>query len=147
VRVANKREVSAHGMPICAACGISTEVILPRWKRRAACLSELDPNLSQILSGAGPLLLEEILAFHTRNFAETRTTLEPLAHRAVALDPSDVNAYAALGWVLETKVDHEAAPGRAEQALALNANCADAYQLKGVSRCSRASIAMDARPC
>ena len=95
---------------------------------------ELDPNLSQPYQGLVYSYLEEILAFHTRTFAETRTTVEPLAHRAVALDPSDANAYAVLGWVSETEGDHEAALGRAEQALALNGNCADAYRLKGVSQ-------------
>jgi tetratricopeptide (TPR) repeat protein len=35
--------------------------------------------------------------------------------------------------VLRTEGDHEGALDRAEQALALNANCADAYRLKGLS--------------
>jgi adenylate cyclase len=94
---------------------------------------ELDHNLSQAYQGLVYSCVEEILVFHTRDLVETRTTVEPLAHRAVALDPSDANAHAALGWVLETEGDHEAALNRTERALALNVNCADAYRLKGMS--------------
>jgi tetratricopeptide (TPR) repeat protein len=94
---------------------------------------ELDPNLSPAYQGVVYSYIDEIRAFGTIDHAEILATVRPLAHRAVALDPSDANAHAALGWVFETEGDHEAALDRAEQALALNANCADAYRLKGVS--------------
>ncbi len=94
---------------------------------------QLDPNLSQAYQGLVYSYIDEIRIFNTRGHDETLPIVEPLAHRAIALDPNDANAHAALGWVLETAGDHEGALDRAEQALALNPNCADAYRLKGVS--------------
>jgi adenylate cyclase len=94
---------------------------------------ELDPNLSQAYQGLAYSYLDEIRVFGTRSWAETRIIAEPLARRAVALDPNDASAHAVLGWVLETVGDHEAALDRAKRALELNANCADAYRLKGLS--------------
>jgi adenylate cyclase len=94
---------------------------------------QLDPNLSQAFQGLVYSYIDEIRVFNTRSHGETLPIVEPLAHRAIALDPNDANAHAALGWVLETAGDHKGALDRAEQALALNPNCADAYRLKGVS--------------
>ena len=106
---------------------------------------ELDPNLSAAYQGLVYSYVDEIQtgAWKSRPMAEANLSaidhakilaiLRPLAHRAIALDPSDANAHAALGWVLRIEGDLEGALDRAEQALALNGNCADACRLKGMS--------------
>jgi adenylate cyclase len=94
---------------------------------------DLDPNLSPAYQGLVYTYLDEIRLFATRSLDETGAVVEPLARRAVALDPNDSGAHAALGWVLSTRGDHAASVDRSERALALNPNSADAYRLKGVS--------------
>jgi len=94
---------------------------------------ELDPNFSQAYQGLVYTYLDKIRLLGKGRIDETFRPVEALARRAVALDPSDAKAHAALGWVLQTLGDPKAALDRATQALGLNNNCAEAYQLKGVS--------------
>jgi adenylate cyclase len=94
---------------------------------------ELDPNFSHAYQGLVYTHLDKIRLLGKGRIDETMRGVEALARRAVALDPSDAKAHAALGWVLQTLGDPQAAVDKAEQALALNNNCVEAFQLKGVS--------------
>jgi adenylate cyclase len=109
----------------------------PVENNRARCLFEraieLDPNFSQAYQGLVYTYLDRLRLFGERIVDETLTSIESLARRAVALDPHDAKAHAALGWVLQTRGDPAAALDRAYQALSLNNNCAEASQLLGVN--------------
>jgi adenylate cyclase len=94
---------------------------------------ELDPNFSQAYQGLVYTHLDKIRLLGKGRIDESMKRIEALARRAVALDPSDAKAHAALGWVLQTLGDPQAAVDKATQALALNNNCVEAFQLKGVS--------------
>ena len=95
---------------------------------------ELDPNFSQAYQGLVYAYLDKIRLFDATSSPEMLSKVETLARRAVALDPQDAKAHAGLGWVLQTLADLEGALDRAKRALALNANCAEAYRLKGVTQ-------------
>jgi adenylate cyclase len=94
---------------------------------------KLDPNFSQAYQGLVYTYLDKMRLYGIDSAAGTLADVEALARQAVALDPNDAAAHAGLGWVLQTEADQEAALDQARQALELNANCALAYHLKGVS--------------
>jgi adenylate cyclase len=94
---------------------------------------ELDLNFSQAYQGLVYTYLDRVRLLGTGRIDQRLDQVEALARRAIALDPSDAKAHAALGWVLQTAGDPRAGIDRANHALALNSNCAEAYRLKGAS--------------
>jgi adenylate cyclase len=71
--------------------------------------------------------------FQTRNLAETLTSAEALARRAVALDGADAEAHSTLGATLCSRGDYEGALAEAERALAISPNLAVAHATLGAT--------------
>jgi adenylate cyclase len=65
--------------------------------------------------------------------AETQSSAEALARRAVALDGADAEAHSTLGLTLWLRGDHEGALAEVERALTLSPNLAFAHFLLGAT--------------
>jgi adenylate cyclase len=94
----------------------------------------LDPEFSPAYQGLVFSYLDDAVLYLTRKTLEAAEMADPLARKAVVLDPSDARAYVALAYVAFTRGELEIALANAEQGLALNPNCAGAYWSK--SGCS-----------
>jgi adenylate cyclase len=75
--------------------------------------------------------LDAVLYFQS-SFAQAGDLAEPLARKAVALDPDDAEAYAVMAVVHASRGDLASELAAAEEALARNANCALALQIRGI---------------
>ena len=75
--------------------------------------------------------VQDGIHYRTSPIEKARECAEALAMRALALDPNDAGAHAALGFVAQMGNDLPAALAKAEEALSLNPNDGDALRLKG----------------
>jgi adenylate cyclase len=93
---------------------------------------DLDPTFS---GGYGGLAAAQAQAadFHTRGIAETLSSAEALARRAVTLDGTDAEARTVLGTALLMSGDYEGALAEAERALATTPNLAFAHHILGTT--------------
>jgi TolB-like protein len=94
----------------------------------------LDPEFSPAHQGLVFSYLDDAILYLTRKTVEAAELADPLARKAVLLDPSDARAYVALAYVAFARGDLETALANAEQGLALNPNCTGAHWSK--SGCS-----------
>jgi adenylate cyclase len=95
---------------------------------------DLDPTFGGGYRGLAMAQLVAAGGFQTRNLAETLTSAEALARRAVALDGADAEAHSTLGATLCSRGDYEGALAEAERALAISPNLAGAHATLGATR-------------
>jgi adenylate cyclase len=95
---------------------------------------DLDPTFSGGYTGLAMAQLVAAGGFQTRNLAETLTSAEALARRAIALDGADAEAHSTLGATLCSRGDYEGALAEAERALAITPNLAGAHATLGATR-------------
>jgi hypothetical protein len=75
--------------------------------------------------------VQDGLHYRTSPLAKVRACAEELTLKALALDPTDAGAHAALGFVAQMENNLPVALTKAEKALAINPNDGDALRLKG----------------
>ena len=93
----------------------------------------LDPGYASAYGGLAWSHMAASSVFGVITVAESCLLSEPLARKAIALDENDTEARARLALAVFLKGDIEGAIQEAEQALATNENCADAFGVKGAA--------------
>jgi TolB-like protein/tetratricopeptide (TPR) repeat protein len=106
---------------------VENEIALSLFRRATS----LDPTFSRAFQGWAGAQVEEGSLYFTRPMIEAIKLAEPLAHKAIALDPSDGSAHAILALVQIGGGNLEAAHNASEQALALTPNSPMALLVKG----------------
>jgi adenylate cyclase len=94
---------------------------------------DLDPTFGGGYRGLAMAQVVAASGFQTCNLAETLTSAEALARRAVALDGADAEAHSTLGATLYSRGDYEGALAEAERALAISPNLAMAHATLGAT--------------
>jgi adenylate cyclase len=92
---------------------------------------DLDPSFAGGYIGLASAISAAATAFGTAVLAQTQSSEETLARRAIAIDPGNAEAYVCLSVALRNRADLEGALAEAERALALCPNAASAYGRKG----------------
>jgi adenylate cyclase len=93
---------------------------------------DLDPTFSGAYVGLA-IAQAQAADFQTRGRAETMSSTEVLARRAVALDGGDAEARSLLANTLWCRGDYEGALAEAERAMAMTPNLAFAHHMFGTS--------------
>jgi adenylate cyclase len=88
---------------------------------------DLDPTFAGGYTGLAWAQLQAGTVFITGSFAQTQTSAEALARRAVALDDADAEARSCFGQALRHRGDYEGALAEAERALTTTPNLASAH--------------------
>ena len=88
---------------------------------------DLDPTFAGGYTGLAWAKLQAGTVFSTGGFAETQSSAEELARRAVALDDADAEARSCFGQALRHRGDYEGALAEAERALTTTPNLASAH--------------------
>jgi adenylate cyclase len=109
-------------------CGIEENEKARDYLRQAI---KLEPNLSKAYQWLVYVYVQDGIHYRTSPLEQARGCAEELAMKALALDPNDAGAHAALGFVAQIENDLPAALSKAEDALLLNPNDGDALRLKG----------------
>jgi adenylate cyclase len=91
---------------------------------------ELDPRFAAPHAWLVHTYLSKIYLFYSRNPAEAMRLAETHGLRAVALDPNDATAYAALAWTAAAAGDAAGGLARADRALAINPNQVEAHSCR-----------------
>ncbi len=90
----------------------------------------LDPEFAEAYAQLALATLEKV--YYGGLLPETQTALAaPLIDRALVLDPSNSEAYRALGYLKRYELDVPAAKAAFERAIELNPNNASAYEMYG----------------
>jgi adenylate cyclase len=98
--------------------------------------TEIDFGFASVYVGLALVYIRDALFHGTRATVEAARLAEVEARRAVAIDPNDSNALAALGTAYVIGGNPAAAMDCAERALMLNRNCASTHWVKAaVLRC------------
>jgi adenylate cyclase len=92
---------------------------------------DLDPTFAGGYTGLAWAQLQAGTVFITGSFAQTQTSAEALARRAVALDDADAEARSCFGQALRHRGDYEGALAEAERALTTTPNLASAHGVRG----------------
>ena len=92
---------------------------------------ELDPGFAPAYCGMALTYCMSAATFYSMDYAEGCSLAEQFARKAIALDESDADAHAWLGWALFLSGDHEGARQEAEYARSISTNCAEALAVKG----------------
>jgi adenylate cyclase len=95
--------------------------------RRSA---DLDPNFSPAFQGLVYCIMDNAVLYLRHSMAAALELAEPMARKAVVLDPTDAGGYIALAYIHFGHGNLTASLAAAEQALELNPNCAGAYWSK-----------------
>ena len=123
---------SMLGPPISGACGISPKSLrTTTFSRRASFSRPLIsiPPSPEATRASRWLTIRLLPTSGARPPNEAHSSAEPLAHRAIALDPADAEAHAALARArLVSRGDYGGALAAAGQALALSPNLASAHR-------------------
>ena len=93
----------------------------------------VDPTFAGGYKGLAWAQGQAASVLQTRSLAETQSSAEALARRAVALDGADAEAHSTLGLTLWLRGDYEGALTEVEQALTLSPNLAFAHFLLGAT--------------
>jgi adenylate cyclase len=94
--------------------------------------TKLDPMFSRAYQACAHALAEQATLNFTRSIAEAYNLAEPLARKAIVLDPNDGSAHAILGALYGGRGDAKAALASAELALELEPDSPLALNLKGL---------------
>lgn len=94
---------------------------------------DLDPGYASAYGGLAWSHMAASSVFGVITMAQGCALSEPLARKAVALDEDDAEVRARLALAVFLKGDIDAAIEESERALAANANCADAFGVKGAA--------------
>ena len=86
---------------------------------------DLDPTFSGAYVGLA--IARSQAYFHARDLPETLSSIEALAHRAVALDGADAEARSLLATALRRRGDCEGGLAEAARALTISPNLAAAH--------------------
>jgi adenylate cyclase len=121
-------EVYERGLWHFGRCGIEENERARDYLQRAIALG---PDLSKAYQWMTYVHVQDGIHYRTRPLGQSRDCAEAMAMNALALDPNDAGAHAALGFVAQMENDLPAALAKAEDALALNPNDGDALRLKG----------------
>ena len=121
-------EVYERGLWHFGQCGIEENERARDYLQQAI---ELEPGLSKAYQWMVYVYVQDGIHYRTSPIEKARECAEVLAMRALALDPNDAGAHAALGFVAQMRNDLPAALAKAEEALSLNPNDGDALRLKG----------------
>ena len=90
---------------------------------------DIDPTFAGGYTGLAMAYHQVVTDLRARPPNEAHGSAEPLAHRAIALDPADAEAHATLARArLVSRGDYGGALAEAEQALALSPNLASAHR-------------------
>ncbi|HVC55886.1 MAG TPA: tetratricopeptide repeat protein [Stellaceae bacterium] len=92
---------------------------------------ELDPGFAAGHSYLAGTCLQSASQFQRRSIAQALAAADPLARRAVALDPTDAQARSILAAVHLYRGDAEGMRAEAERALAMSPNLAHAHGILG----------------
>jgi adenylate cyclase len=109
-------------------CGIEENEKARNYLQQAI---KLEPHLSRAYQWMVYVYVQDGLHYRTSPIEKARACAEELAMKALALDPTDAGAHAALGFVAQMENNLPAALAKAEEALAINPNDGDALRLKG----------------
>jgi tetratricopeptide (TPR) repeat protein len=90
----------------------------------------IDPQFAQPHAWLVHTYLNEIYLFHTLDNATAVARAEQHGLRAVALDPNDATAHAALAWAASAIGDAAAGLARADRALTINPNHLEAHRCR-----------------
>jgi adenylate cyclase len=90
----------------------------------------IDPQFAQPHAWLVQTYLNEIYLFHTLDHATAVQLAERHGLRAVELDPDDATAHVALAWTAAATGDALAGLARADRALTINPNHADAHRCR-----------------
>jgi adenylate cyclase len=93
----------------------------------------IDPQFAQPHAWLVQTYLNDLYVFHLRDNAAAVALAETHGLRAVALDPNDATAHAALAWTASAAGDAVAGLARAERALAINPSHVDAHRCRTAS--------------
>ena len=93
----------------------------------------LEVNFSPGYDGLAWTHLMESSTFSRVSIAEGCARSEPLARRAIELDPGNAEARARLALTVYMAGEKDAAIAEADHALAVSPNCADAYGVRGAA--------------
>ena len=93
---------------------------------------DIDKNFAGGYRGLASTMVMAATQFQTITLGELQRLYEPLARRAVALDPGDAEAHTVFAMVFQMRGDFPAALVETEQALAMTPNSPYAHGQKGV---------------
>jgi adenylate cyclase len=93
---------------------------------------ERDTTFAPAYYGLARSHFDDAVLYFQCSFAQAADLADPLARKAVALDPDDGEAYAVMAVVHAARGDLASELAAAEEALARNANCALALQIRGI---------------
>jgi adenylate cyclase len=94
---------------------------------------ELDPSFADGYCGVAMTRMHAATVFGTRTLADVRTSAQPLARQALALDGANALAHSCLSNALFLCGDHRGAWAEADRALALSPNLASGYWRRGAA--------------
>jgi adenylate cyclase len=109
-------------------CGIEENEKARNYLQQAI---KLEPHLSKAYQWMVYVYVQDGIHYRTSPIEKARACAEELATKALALDPADAGAHAALGFVAQMENNLPVALAKAEEALAINPNDGDALRLKG----------------
>jgi adenylate cyclase len=92
---------------------------------------EFDPTFALPHHGLAQTYFDDAHLYLIRTFADAATVAQPLANKAVMLDPNDANGYVALALVSAAQGDLQTEMARVERALELSPNNAAAHGMAG----------------
>jgi adenylate cyclase len=94
---------------------------------------DLDPSFADGYCGVAITRMHAATVFGTRTPADVRTSAQPLARQALALDGANALAHSCLSNALFLCGDHRGAGAEADRALALSPNLASGYWRRGAA--------------
>jgi adenylate cyclase len=94
---------------------------------------EIDQGLSAAYAGLASLYIVESGYFGLRPFEEGAILAANEARKAIALNPNDADAHAALAFALSNQRDYETAAEHIRHALDASPSCSAAYQVRGMN--------------
>jgi adenylate cyclase len=121
-------EAYQRGMWHCAKIDARENIVGRDFFRLA---TDLDPTFARPHHAIARTFLDEAFLYMTRSFPDAASLAEPLANKAVLLDPNDADAYVMLALVSAARGDLATELARAARALAIDPHCVAALSILG----------------